>query len=874
MDSIMGADLIQYIPDALFIADKDGCFREVNEAACRQLGYERDELLAMTVFDIISPENTTKAGEWLHKMDAEKGFFESVHVAKDGTHIPVEISVQRIMIGDEPHMLGSARDISPRKSMERELRQSREMYRELVENINDLIYTLNLEGCITYVSPVVRNVLGYEPSEILGKHYINLVDPRDHQRIRAAWDNIIAGNLRPREYRMITRSGDAIWVRTSSRPVLAGDRVIGVQGVLTDVTDRKNAEETLRDSELRLSHAEQVANLGSWEMDIATGKAVWSDQFYRICGFEPGAIEPSSKVGFTLIHPDDRERAAQAVTRAINEGGIYSIEKRIVRPDGTEVWVESRGLVECNATGEPVRLVGSFLDITERKKAEEELKESEEKFRSILEHMADMVFLLDDNGMVTYVSPSSEKLFGYMPEEMQGRHFRDFVFTEDLEQSYAAFQHTLDSDTAIRLVLRMKRQDGTVIYGELSGVRSRYGNKSATVGIVRDITERKALEHQLIQAQKMETVGRLAGGIAHDFNNILTVINTNAEISLMFMPENDPYYEAFAEIKKAGERAAALTHQILAFSRKQIIEPKVVNLNAILLEMDKMLRRLIGEDIELVTIPGDELMPVFFDPGQIAQILTNLVVNSRDAMPHGGKLTIATRNVAVDDNFCRVHPGINPGKYVLLMVADTGRGMDEETLSHVFEPFFTTKSLGNGTGLGLATCHGIVKQNNGGIFISSAPGQGTTVEVYLPAQQRANENISASKSRTELYGGSERILLVEDDPDIRKITGNFLSKAGYRVLTAANGEEGFGIARNSGEGIDLLITDMVMPLMSGRELAERVKAMNKDTKILFMSGYTNDLIQHHGVLEPHINFMQKPFSIKEFAKKVRDILDG
>jgi CheY-like chemotaxis protein len=369
----------------------------------------------------------------------------------------------------------------------------------------------------------------------------------------------------------------------------------------------------------------------------------------------------------------------------------------------------------------------------------------------------------------------------------------------------------------------------------------------------------------------METIGRLAGGIAHDFNNILTVINGNAEMSLMFSDIGDASREAFEEIRKSGERAAALTRQLLAFSRKQIVEPQVIYPNALLLNMDKMLRRLIGEHIELITIPAETLRTIWADPGQIEQVLTNLVVNARDAMPEGGKVTIETRNVQLDEEYAKTHPETSPGDYIMFAVTDTGIGMDEETRSHIFEPFFTTKPKGSGTGLGLSTCYGIVKQNKGGIWVYSEPGKGTSVKVYFPVYE--NAAISGGSSRTaDLPRGTETILVVEDDPGIRNLVTRLLQKTGYRVRVASNGSEALPIIDGSPDVIHLLITDVVMPLMGGKELADYVSEERPDIKILFMSGYTDDSIVHHGILEEGIKFIQKPFTPGDFLRKVRETL--
>ncbi len=386
--------------------------------------------------------------------------------------------------------------------------------------------------------------------------------------------------------------------------------------------------------------------------------------------------------------------------------------------------------------------------------------------------------------------------------------------------------------------------------------------------------EKTNLEAQLRQAQKMEAIGVLAGGVAHDFNNILTTIIGNASLALMEVGKHGPLREEIEEIKAAGERAAALTRQLLAFSRKQIIQPKVLDLNELLAGIEKMLGRLIGEDVEILIIPESALWKVEIDPAQMEQIIINLAINARDAMPRGGKLTIGTANMDLDENYFRGHGfSETPGSYVMLAVSDTGTGMDKETQEHIFEPFFTTKGVGKGTGLGLSMVYGIAKQNNGFIWVYSEPGQGTTIKIYLP---KVKGDVGAEeKERTSVskFSGSETVLIVEDDDSLRKFAHKALQQYGYKVLKAENGEDALRVSEAHDGSIDLLITDVVMPKVSGKETAERLQTLYPHIKIIFMSGYTDDAIVRHGVLTPGLNFIQKPFSPEGLARKVREVLD-
>jgi nitrogen-specific signal transduction histidine kinase len=398
------------------------------------------------------------------------------------------------------------------------------------------------------------------------------------------------------------------------------------------------------------------------------------------------------------------------------------------------------------------------------------------------------------------------------------------------------------------------------------------GRKAGLV-LVTDVTERKHLETQLLQSQKMDSVGRLAGGVAHDFNNLLGVITGYGELLAGRLP-NDPQLKRYVnDILKAAARAAGLTRQLLAFSRKQVLQPRVLDLNAVVAEMEKMLRRLIGEDVQLITVFDESLEGVRADPGQMEQVLMNLAVNARDAMPRGGRLTIETANVDLDATYARSRPGVKPGPHVMLAVSDTGHGMEPEVLGHIFEPFFTTKEAGKGTGLGLATVHGIVKQSGGHIFVYSERGQGTTFKIYLPRVQAGKAAEAPATPPAELHRGSETVLLVEDEESLRRIVRECLEASGYSVIEARHAGQALELAEGRSAPIHLLITDVMMPGMSGSQLAAALTASHAETRVLYMSGYTDDAVVLHGVLAADVSFLQKPFTIDALARKVREVLD-
>jgi PAS domain S-box-containing protein len=514
-------------------------------------------------------------------------------------------------------------------------------------------------------------------------------------------------------------------------------------------------------------------------------------------------------------------------------------------------------------------------DVTERKQVERALRMSEASYRSLILGATYGIFRCSVEGKFVTVNPALVTMLGYESEaELLAANL-----VNDISQSPDAGAQLLRQYRQKGRVDGMegqwKRKDGAPITVRLSG-RTVLDEQGALQGfeiIAEDVTERRQLEEQLRQAHKMEAIGQLAGGIAHDFNNLLTIINGYSQLLLDRLESADPRRGFADEVRKAGERAATLTGQLLAFSRRQVLAPQVLDLNVVVTSVQKMLRRLIGEDIELVAALDPGLEQVRADPGQIEQVILNLAVNARDAMPQGGKLTIETANVELDSEYVQTHALSTSGPHVMLGVSDTGCGMDRETLSHVFEPFFTTKEQGKGTGLGLATVYGIVRQSGGNIWAYSEPGKGTTFKVYLP---RVQETVAAAspEGREASPRGSETILVVEDDAAVRPLVRGVLLSKGYTVLEASRGDEALSVSESHRGPIELLVTDIVMPVMTGRDLAEQLLLRHPETKVLYMSGYTNDAIVHHGVLKEGAAFLQKPFTPDALARKVREVLDG
>ena len=605
------------------------------------------------------------------------------------------------------------------------------------------------------------------------------------------------------------------------------------------------------------------------------GKRLFNSISYqRVLGYSPEELQASS--AFEQIHPDDREGIKLAAEEARKTGIGKTLEYRIRHKNGTWLVMESTSSVIRNAKGEPEKLVIVNRNITERKSAEKALRRSESDFRSVVEDAPYGIYRASRSGQFLQTNPALQKMLGYeTAEELRGKDLATGIFRHAAE--YQRLSDLLTRAEEIKdIEMEWKRQDGTPITVRCSGrcIKDESGDPAYFEMFAEDVTEQRVLERQLRMAQKMEAIGRLSGGIAHDFNNHLGVIIGYSRVLKKALGTSNPLCEHALEIEKAGERAASLTKQLLAFSRQQVLTPSVLSLNTLASDMESMLPRLLGEDIEVSLALEPELDNVKADPSQIEQVIMNLAVNARDAMPAGGKLIIQTANVEFDQTYLRTHAGSTAGNYVLLAVSDTGTGMDPGTIAHIFEPFFTTKELGKGTGLGLATVYGIVKQSNGYIWVDSLPGKGTSFEIYLPRHIGQPPVEEQKIDRGETQRGSEYILLVEDAQPLRKLAQTFLEEAGFRVLPAGSGEEALELAARSGVSLDLLLTDVVMPGMNGRALAEQLSPRQPGMKVLYMSGYTDSFITGHGVLDPGTYLLHKPFTDEVLIRKVREVLDS
>jgi len=751
-----------------------------------------------------------------------------------------------------------------------ELQKNLALLQGITESTTDAIFVKDRDGRYVMVNPAAARFVGLTANEVVGKTDVE-VFTHDTGRFIMQKDREI---VKTGETITLEEVGTAAGVRrtflTTKGPYRdAHGQIVGVLGIARDITDRKRAEEEFRQSQQRLRMHIENTPLAVVEWDLDFRVVSWNPSAEKIFGYS--REEAVGRHGEFIVPTQWHPQVEQVWQKLLKqEGGSRSTNNNVTK-DGRIISCEWYNTPLVAENGRVLGVASLVHDVTERERAEA-------KFRGLLESAPDSMVVTDQQGKIVLVNAQTEKVFGYKREELLNREI-EMLMPERFRDRHPAHRAAFASHPEVRemgkrLELFGLRKDGTEFPIEVSLSPLETDQGTLISSGIRDTTERLALEERLRQSQKMEAVGRLAGGVAHDFNNLLTIILGYSQILADGLPAGTRLADSTAQIKSAGERAAGITRQLLAFSRKTVLSPRVINLNDIVLNLDSLLRRLIGEDIEVMTVPANDLGMAKADPGQIEQVIMNLALNSRDAMPQGGKLTLETSNATLDETYARGHQPVEPGQYVMLAVSDTGHGMAEETMGRIFEPFYTTKEVGKGTGLGLSMVYGIVKQSGGYIWVYSEPDQGTTFKIYLPRVDQPAERTSAERHPMSVARGTETILLVEDDPQLRELSSSVLSHCGYRVLKAATPEEGLAICESNHQEIRLLVTDVVMPRMNGRQLAERIQKVCPKIRVLYISGYTDNAIVHYGVLDPGLWFLAKPFTLSSLVAKVREVLDS
>lgn len=766
-------------------------------------------------------------------------------------------------------------------------------YRHILDTMEESYFECDLDGNIFFFNDRVLTDLGYEREELQGLNFRKLMDEANAEKVYRVFHNVFVSGepVKRFDWEILKKNGEKIDVE-SSVSLIRDEKGVptGFRGVVRDVTERIKADRKLRESERRRRLIADNVEDVIWTMNLDLWWTYVSPSVFRMTGFTPEEIlkTPLRKLIPAKLHDSIKQTLTKQLAEDRGDTEPTTFEYEMTHKSGRPFWTEISVSFNRDESGKPFEIVGVTREITKRKQAEEALRESEKRYRMIVENMHDSIMLLDTDLNYRFISPSEAGISGFEPEELLSHPLRDQMPPESYEIVKKAIAEELErelrgepADPARTRTVEIEvfHKNGGTVWKELTCSCTHDANGKATgfLAVSRNITERKKveeertkLERQLIQAQKMETVGRLAGGVAHDFNNMLSVILGYGELSKLHLEDGDPVLRNIEEIEKAALRSRDIIKQLLAFSRKQIIAPKILDLNELIFKTENALIRLIGEDIQFSFRPGKHLWPLKADSSQIEQVLFNLAINSRDAMPGGGRLEIETQNVSLDQFFCKDMVGLKPGDYVLLTVNDDGTGMDKETLQYIFEPFFTTKEVGRGTGLGLATVYGIVKQNKGYISVSSEPGQGTSIKVFLPRAQEQTDVVRTS-APAAFESGSGNIMLVEDDPMVLQITKEMLESIGYRVQTADTPVEALSLCAQN-PSIDLVITDVIMPVMMGRELRDKLVELRPDIRVLFMSGHTANTIERHGVLEEGTHFLQKPFTITALAAKVKEIM--
>lgn len=859
-------------PDALLILDADGTLLEANDGAFERYGFPREEFIGLNIRRLLINEDLPSLDERLTRALQGELRFDIRHKTRGGRLLDVEVNTRPLNWGGRRCILESVRDITDLKNSERERLRSRGFQQALMDCSPVAIISVDLANRVTFWNEASHRIFGWTEEEILGKPLPIIPEDLRGEFEKLRKQVLAEKNLSRLELVRMRKDGSLVDISLSTAVLFDSDRrPAGIMAVAEDITRRKKGEAALRESEEKFRRVIEEAPfpiiLHAEDGEVLLVNRTWLD----LTGYtleEVSTIDDWTRRAYGDRAPLVKEYILKTYefVEAKREG-----EFEIFCRDGSRrVWDFSS--VALGPTHSGIRTALSIaVDVTDRVLAEKE----HAKLRLAIDNLDDAVVITDASGTIQFVNPAFERVTGYDRTEVIGQKPNILKSGKQDEAFYRRMWETISSGEPWYDRFVNKRKDGTlyVEQSSISSIRDSEGNIVNYVAVKRDITSKLDLEEQLRQSQKMDAIGQLAGGVAHDFNNILQAIFGYSHILIETASERGEKTEELNEVFKAAQRAADLTRQLLAFSRRQVMQPKVTDLNAIVENMLKMLRRVITENIRLEWIPGNRPGRIYADEGMMEQVLMNLCVNARDAMGSGGVLTIGTDNVEFDEAAVAFAPWTKPGKFSMLTVRDTGCGMDRETVGRIFEPFFSTKEKGKGTGLGLSTVYGIVNQHEGVIHVASQPGEGTTFRIYLPL---ANGEAVRDEEKLEppVVGGTETVLIAEDDVMVREVAVRILREAGYTVLSAPDGAEAVKRFEAEADRIELLFFDVVMPNMDGYEAFKRIKTLKPDIPALFSSGYSEDVIHTNFVLNEDVCLIQKPYSPDNLLRMVRRILDG
>jgi PAS domain S-box-containing protein len=862
-------------PAPMVISEIDsGLFIDVNQQWLNMLGYSREEIIGKTSEQIGLWEDSDVRDNLINELRLRNSFKEKPvqFRTKFGQIRLAHWSAEVISIDGRNMMLSLIHDITEREAALKSLKESEEKFALAFEASPDSININRLaDGLYVHVNKGFTDLTGFTWEDVAGKtsREINIwYDPADRLRmVEELKSNGFCLNLEAK----FRKKDRGISIGLMSARVISLNTVPHIISITRDISQIKLAEQKIIEQQLLFESMFNAITDGVVITDINRKIILVNKGMKNTFGYSPEDL-----LGATTKQLYADFEAFKAAGKAVFDAGSVQIDKRYVaayrHKSGREFQGETLGVRLYDQKNRWIGNLGIMRDISQQLEAEAE----RERLVAAIEQTSDAITITDPKGCIQYVNPAFEKVTGYSLSELLGENPRILKSGEQDDSFYTSLWQTITAGKTFQGRMVNKRKDGELFTEEatISPVCDADGELVNFVSVKRDITRQLSLEAQFYQAQKMEAVGRLTGGVAHDFNNILSVIIGYSELAIEQTDPEKSLHENLKKIRDAAGRSADLVRQLLAFSRQQPIAPKVISLNPSIEGMLKMLTRLIGEDIDLLWVPGQELQRIRIDPTQVDQILANLCVNAKDAIMHSGRITIETAMVTFDNAYCSAHVGFIPGSFVQLSVSDNGIGFDKETAKKIFEPFFSTKELGLGTGLGLSTVYGIVKQNDGFINVYSEPGVGTTFKLYFPVCDEEQPVVVNQSVQYPVEGKGETILLVEDESGILEMTREILERLGYNLLVAGSPGQSLELLEKYSEAIDLLLTDVVLPEMNGKELAHQIQKRHPDLKVLFMSGYTANVIVHNGVLDEGINFIQKPFSIGDLTSKIREILDN